>query len=289
MRWVAAILLAGCAELGVVGDGTSISMGKAHQGYLVDGVRMPDAGEGFVTKEIWRARGNRYGTDELVDLLTGVSRRMHARWKERIGIADLSHAGGGPVRTWHASHQSGRDVDLLYYVRDKQGNPVEPDKMVQFDEQGRARDSSGYTVDVSRMWQLIREFLLAPEAPVQFLFLYEPLTKRVIEHAQKIGEPDALVQRARKALRQPGSAAPHDDHMHVRIFCPTADKAYGCIDTGPMDLIAGRDGTIHMIELPQAPAQQPTPAGPPTTAPTAGKGDYRALGKLLRSIDRIWR
>src|SRR5262249_31563645 len=46
--------LGGCVELGVVGDGTSISTGRASRGRIIDGVRMPDRGEGFFTRDAWR-------------------------------------------------------------------------------------------------------------------------------------------------------------------------------------------------------------------------------------------
>jgi hypothetical protein len=57
-RAVAALaLLAACAELGVVGDGTSISVGRPSSGRIVDGSRLPNSGEGFFTREVWATRG----------------------------------------------------------------------------------------------------------------------------------------------------------------------------------------------------------------------------------------
>ena len=128
------IAAGGCVELGVVGDGTSISTGRASKGRIIDGVRMPDRGEGFFTRDAWRDRGNRYGTQELVDLLIGVSRRVHAKVPDtRIVIADLSARGGGDVKAWHRSHQSGRDVDICFFQRDASGKSVEPETMRHFD------------------------------------------------------------------------------------------------------------------------------------------------------------
>src|SRR5262245_39224514 len=84
-------LLAGCAELGVVGDGTSISVGRPSNGRIIDGARIPSSGEGFFTREIWATRGQRYGTDELIDLLVAVSRRMvPVAGGTRLVVADLS-------------------------------------------------------------------------------------------------------------------------------------------------------------------------------------------------------
>ena len=75
---------------------------------------------------------------------------------------------------------------------------------------------------------------------MQWVFMYEPIARRLIEHAVQIGEPEALIARARKACKQPGDSARHDDHMHVRVYCSSADRAYGCADIGPMELLAER-------------------------------------------------
>jgi penicillin-insensitive murein endopeptidase len=231
------VVMAGCAALGVVGDGTSVSVGKPSRGYLLDGARIPDSGDGFVTREVWIRRGARYGTDELVELVTGVAHRMATRIHDvRIVVGDLSTRGGDGGDRFHRSHQSGRDADLLYYFRDASGKPVEPDAMHALDRDGHAKDGSGLVLDVNRQWLLVRELLTAPEANVQWLFIYQPLAKLLIKHAEDIGEPAELVARATLALRQPGDSAPHDDHMHVRVYCTEADKADGCLDMGPMEL-----------------------------------------------------
>ncbi len=311
-------MLAGCVELGVITDDSSVSMGRPSDGYLTGGARLPDKGEGFVTRDVWKARNNRYGTDELLDLITGVGRRMSMHVKDvKLVVADLSGQGGGASRLWHRSHQSGRDVDLLYYMRDASGAPFEPDAMHLFDPRGRARDGTGITIDVPRTWLLIKELLTAPEAPVQWVFMYQPIASLLFEHATKIGEPEALIARARKAVRQPGDSAPHNDHLHVRVYCSTADKRYGCKDTGPMELLAEREaerdrdgelaaivatlvsGAAQGVVSPQTIAA--AAAAPETTlslAPASSSAlgvtapsslDLRSLGQLLRTrTDRVY-
>jgi penicillin-insensitive murein DD-endopeptidase len=273
MRWLALVgllmaLLAGCAELGVVSDGTSISVGRPSHGYLIEGARLPDHGEGFITREVWRARGNRFGTDELVDLVTAVARRMQTHVRDvKLVVADLSGQGGGERSQFHRSHQSGRDADLLYYMRDASGQPFEPDAMHVFDALGRATDGTGLTIDVPRTWALVRELITAPEAWVQWVFMYEPIAKRLIAHAELIGEPEALIARARKTLKQPGDSARHDDHLHVRVYCSPADKAYGCVDIGPMELFGERQAEPSPLsELVSALAAGPG-AGASTSTP----------------------
>jgi len=242
MRWIPLLaLLAGCAELGIVTDGTTISVGKPSHGYLIEGVRLPDEGEGFITRAVWRYRNNRFGTDETIDLVTGVARRMHAQVPDaRLVVADLSCQGGGAQAAFHRSHQTGRDVDLLYYMRDASGAPFEADAMHSFNRAARASDGTGLTIDIPRTWLLVKELVTAPEAAVQWIFMYEPIANRVLDHARAIGEPDAVIVRARRTLRQPGDSARHDDHLHVRVYCSATDRTYGCVDIGPMELLAER-------------------------------------------------
>jgi len=280
-------VVAGCAELGVIGDGTSVSVGTASRGFLIDGVRLPDHGDGYLTREVWRERDNRFGTDELVDLVTGVAHRMRAQVADaKLVVADLSGRGGGERVAFHRSHQTGRDVDLLYYLRDASGAPFEADAMHVFNAAGRAVDGSGLTVDVPRTWLLVKEIITAPEAPVQWIFMYEPLARRLIEHAERRGEPEAIVARARKTLKQPGDSARHDDHMHVRVYCSAADRAYGCRDLGPMELLAERMAepapVTALIAALSASAAAPV-APSPASAPAPQASPAQTPGSLAQA------
>jgi penicillin-insensitive murein endopeptidase len=289
------VFAVGCAELGPGSDGTSVSFGKPSNGRLIDGVRLPDRGEGYTTREVWQKRGARFGTDELVDLVIGVARRMQMRVRDvRLVVADMSGAGGGPERAFHRSHQSGRDVDFVYYTRDADGKPIEPDTMRAFDAKGAAVDGSGVVVDVPRTWLLVRDLIDAPEAAVQWIFIYEPIAGLLLEHAKQIGEPDDVLARARKTLRQPGDSARHDDHMHVRIYCSPTDVMFGCVDIGPMELLVERQARLGEPAVPRTggdTASVTTSPAAPSSPPTAGAGtvDATSIGPLLRRArpDRI--
>ncbi len=232
----------GCVELGVVTDGTSISYGKPNRGRLIDGAKLPDQGPGFVTPPTWKTRGNRYGTHELVALIKGVGKRTRKKFRDaRLVVADLSGNRGGENRAFHRSHQNGRDVDLMYFVRDAEGKPMEPDVMHTFTASLTAKDGSGITLDVPRTWHLVKDLLTAQEAYVQYIFIYRPIAEALIEHATKTKESDVVIARALKALKQPGDSAPHNDHMHVRVYCAPTDRLHGCQDIGPMELLAERE------------------------------------------------
>jgi penicillin-insensitive murein endopeptidase len=165
----------------------------------------------------------------------------------------------------------------------------------------------------------VRELLTAPEAPVQWVFMYQPIANALVEHAEKLGEPELLVERARRACKQPGDSAPHNDHMHVRVYCSLADRAYGCVDIGPMELLAEREADFAMqqsaiaasienrvvpptftevalaaIASPGGPPPTPTPPATvaPSTPSSSPTADLRSIQRLLRTgayrVD-LWR
>jgi penicillin-insensitive murein endopeptidase len=89
------------------------------------------------------------------------------------------------------------------------------------------------TFDVATNWLLVRALLEDPVVDVQYLFIASPLRQMLLDHAVALGEPPELVERASAVLVQPGDALPHDDHLHLRIYCPPGDRALGCFDRGP--------------------------------------------------------
>ena len=240
---VALAAVASCAHLGVVSDGTSLSYGAPNEGILLDGVRMPDKGPGYWAPDEWRIRGRRYGTRELIEVLAEAAARVAREMPgARLGIGDISDRGGGKI-SHHQSHQTGRDADILYYVLDSRGKPVDSKVMHRFNVVGRALDAP-LTFDVARNWLLVRAFITSPVVRVQRIFLFEPLIQMLLDHARATGEPGSMLDLARSVLQQPSAASPHNDHFHVRVGCSDNDLPYGCreigrvIDGKPMPLYA---------------------------------------------------
>jgi len=224
----------GCARLGLVDDGSSISWGPGNNGKLIAPARLPRHGDGFRMPPQWSARGNHFGSDELVTLIVWTARSLQAiEPGNPLGVAHLSPPAGGPT-IWHHSHQTGNDADLLFFACDARGRPVSLAEMPHFNGDGKAVLSDGRLVhfDVEREWRLVRTLLQNPVAEIQYLFIYDPLKQLLLDHATAIGEPESLVSYAGWIMRQPTDAAPHDDHLHVRLYCSAADRAEGCRDRG---------------------------------------------------------
>jgi penicillin-insensitive murein endopeptidase len=196
----------------------------------------------------WRPRNSNFGTDELVGLVVRSTRAVERSLPGGVAaVGDLSRRGGG-ASVEHRSHQSGRDVDVFYYATDQAGHAMRPgEAMLRFNAEGRAvrwspprgqkppaRSVPPWRFDVARNWALIRALITDPGAEVQWIFIQRGLAARVMGEAARLGEDPALLARAAFILREPSDSEPHDDHMHVRIYCDASDRARGCVDRGPV-------------------------------------------------------
>lgn len=248
VRFLVAILFLaamGCSHKGYGTDGSSVSFGPSRQGRVENPSDLPREGDGFWTPDRWKQRGLRYGTEELVSLVVYAGREVvrHAPGT-KLSVADLSTRAGGRSR-WHRSHQTGRDVDLLFVTKDEMGRPLLAETMRSFGEDGRATAGRAATrapseedprphiyFDAQANWVVVRGLLDNPIAEVQYIFVADWLKQLLIDHAIEAGESEALIVRAGHILHQPGDSLPHDDHFHVRIYCSPRDLRMGCRDQG---------------------------------------------------------
>jgi penicillin-insensitive murein endopeptidase len=239
-------LVGGCA--GVFGfDGTSDSGGWHAGGVLRHGAVLSKAGDGYVIPSPWRERQSNFGSDELVGSIVRATRAVARSYPGSVvSVGDLSRRGGGGSLE-HKSHQNGRDVDIVYFgVSAKRRLQLPRGMMIHYDRFGRAvawSPPQGTAVpatpvpdirfDTRRNWRLIRALLQDPEIEVQWIFVQRDLASRLMLQAVAEGEDPALLARASQIVRQPPDALPHDDHMHVRIYCDPDDRNLGCVDHGP--------------------------------------------------------
>jgi len=235
-----------CAGPNLWTDGTSISTGHSNRGRLRRPAKMPVEGPGFEVPETWRARGNVYGVEELI---AAVARAAHAvlssSEKALLGVADLSPIAGGRSR-WHRSHQSGRDIDLIFYSVDAEGQALDPptSEMIHYDAEGKAYAprrtvyaEEGWEkrrFDVERNWRLLESLLADPSVRIQWIFVSDGLRAQLLDHAVENERPTWAIEYAKVVLRQPADAPPHDDHFHMRIYCSRTDRFHGCVDRGPV-------------------------------------------------------
>jgi penicillin-insensitive murein endopeptidase len=211
----------------------SIALGNTSRGGLIDPAMVPDAGEFHYILPAHLGRPTHYGTDELVELLLTSAEQVAAAFPaSRLAVGNLSVFDGGRI-SWSRSHNSGRDVDLGFFIRDKEGADLPLETLVHIRRSGAVAEIPGATFDTERNWAVVKALLTSETANVQWIFIYAPLERMLLAHAAKLGEPQALIDKAATIMHQPGDSAPHDDHFHIRIFCTLDDRLEGCRNTGP--------------------------------------------------------
>lgn len=215
----------------------SLSCGAANRGALSGARAIPDSGQGFVTPEPWRARGLRYGTDELVGVIERAAAAVAREYAGAVlGVADLSAQQGGAVPR-HASHQSGRDADLIYYAINRDGDPFRPDHhMAQYGSDGRAISADAPIpasqideryFDLQRNWALIVALISDPDVRVTRIFVSSRVRSWLLAYARVSAVPQDLLDRVQAVLYTARDASSHQDHMHIRIGCSDDDVAHG--------------------------------------------------------------
>jgi penicillin-insensitive murein endopeptidase len=258
-------LFASCIGPGLLADGSSVALGTFNNGALRKGRRLPPAGPGFVIPPLWQERGANFGTDEIVAAIMRAAKRVA---KEHpgglLGVADLSLKGGGESAL-HRSHENGHDADLIYYALDESSKPIAPvSAMPRYGSNlwaHTASETPGVTFDtftprrfdVRRNWALVRALIDDPEIEVQFLFIHNRLRTLLLNYARDHEKDEELVERAEAVLRQPSDTLPHDDHLHLRIYCSPGDRALGCRDGGPMRWWKKRYKYMPPMPRPQPP------------------------------------
>jgi penicillin-insensitive murein endopeptidase len=231
----AALALAGCVNAPTpLAPGLFGSVGVPNHGVQTGAVELPAHGKGY---ERYRPKGrNHWGRPRLVDALTRIAAEMELELPGApLVIGDLAARSGGKI-PGHASHRSGRDVDLLFYTLTPAGAPVTSPGFVRFEADALAvvPGSGDYVrLDIPRQWLLVKKLVTDAEIGVQFLFVSKPIEALLMDYARARDEPLELQHRAQTVMLQPGDSLPHDDHLHLRIACSPEETLAGCSGGGP--------------------------------------------------------
>ncbi|WP_438014571.1 penicillin-insensitive murein endopeptidase [Sorangium sp. So ce315] len=205
------------------------SVGHPNDGRLEGGVRLDSSRKDIRVVPAYARADVQWGLPALVGMIERAARGVAKRYPGAVlEVGDLSRRHGGDVHR-HGSHESGRDVDLGFYALDARGKQVHAPFFVRFNARLASTNFPGARFDVPRNWLLVQHLLTDPRAHVSHIFISDPLRHALIAHAKRIGVSRALIVRAQLAMMQPTGAEPHDDHMHVRISCPSAMRGT-CIE-----------------------------------------------------------
>ena len=231
----------------------SLSVGATSSGRLEHG-RTIVGGKAWSFMPHIPARGTTYGVDEMQGFLDRIGASVSGCRKGaelRVGNVSLVRGGFSP---WHRSHQAGRDVDLAPMLVDRKGRSTPLDDFVRIDRQGRARDGSGRKLDARCTLQLLAAIASETDAPAQWVFLSRTIKALALREAAKAKLDAAIVARIDTMVKQPSDSAPHDDHLHVRLYCSESDRRYGCLDREPWRAWVKRDDAGFALHVQQVAA-----------------------------------
>jgi len=171
-----------------------------------------------------RRPGRSFGTETTVELIErAIGDTLEAFPDEHVlAIGDISAESGGQI-TEHRSHQSGRDVDIgLFYKERPAGYPA-----------GFVHASAD-NLDCAATFKLLESFLASANEDGGALMIFldfevqgilyawakdhgvsERRLERIFQYPHGRGSSEGLVR------HEPN----HDNHMHVRFQCPSSDSA----------------------------------------------------------------
>ena len=217
----------------------STSIGGPSSGRIEGSVPIPDEGPGYY-HNAKRPYGARFGTVELVQLIMRAAANVAEKIPESLlTVNDLGLKEGGPIHQ-HGSHQAGRDADILFYSLDAHGAPIrsvgvpiEPSgRGVDFKDLRDPKDDQPIKLDVKRTWRFAAELIEVADVHLQRIFIVEHVRQMLLDEAARVKAPKKVVQRFADITCQPET--PHDDHMHIRLFCTPEDMKHGCLDNPPV-------------------------------------------------------
>ncbi len=201
----------------------SESVGSPSDGSLVNGVRINN-GPGYVVADTGREAY--FGTQETVDWIREGFAEVVAQHPDAqvVQVRDISVLGGGePSGPWpHASHESGRDVDLTYHIDScspSNGCPLADVPLAQFDAEATwtlfkywiDRDALTYIFVDTQLQEALHAVATARGATADQL-------DRWIQWPRAAGTSSAIIRHVTN----------HLNHSHVRFTCPSDDTR--CIE-----------------------------------------------------------
>lgn len=272
----------------------ALSVGYPNDGKLVGAKRLRET-KYMKSLPDYRESAAKWALPELHELLDRASKAVAKRYPGSVlGLGEFSGPNGGPIRR-HRSHQTGRDVDVGFYLVSGKGRAMRPLRLVDMNADGTSTVRATTRFDEKRNWAFIAALLQDKKVEVTNIFVWSPLRARLLAHAEKIKAPLALRRKAAQVMSQPANVQRHADHFHIRIACPESLLAKGCINSArrrapvapasPSKGVATskaapepdfRDDDEDMDELqalpqlPPATGTRPRPESPEPTAPKAG-------------------
>ncbi len=209
----------------------SISVGTVTTGFLVDGASFEEEGPTHRILAKIVDRQTNYTTDEMHDVVLCASKAVAKEFPgHKLGLGNFSRKGGGPL-PWSVSHHNGRDADLAFYARTPNNKIAVPEHLYHFNHHLDASDApEPMHFDTPANWALLKGLVTCGKhLDIQHLFMAPWLKSAVLEYAKKQKEKKEIILQVANLVSQPKKALTHNDHLHIRIDCPSDDDSDGCL------------------------------------------------------------
>lgn len=193
-------------------EGKAEALGEYSLGCLKGAVTFNGKEKGLLLSQ--KKRGRYWGHPDLINLLTNAGSEFAKNHKQII-VGDMSQSRGGPTITGHHSHQNGLDVDIWFKI------PADNDEL-SFTTLETEEMKPVNSLD-NEQKHLIRFF--ANDAGVERIFINPHFKKQLCND----NGPLRLTSEQQHKMRAWWG---HDDHIHVRMKCPSDSS--GCISQKPV-------------------------------------------------------
>lgn len=193
------------------------SVGMPYRGALVGAIELPDH-HAYHRRHPKRV----YATSSTVEHLQAVIASVHENHPHlhRLAVGDLSAKQGGKLGG-HRSHQSGRDVDLGFYFRERPW--IYPYKFAE---------PTARNLHFRATWNLIKALADTADAPdgVDYILLDYGVQRLlyiwVMQQDDLRDDVERILQYPRGSRAEVGIVRhypKHANHLHVRFKCPPKD------------------------------------------------------------------
>ena len=176
-----------------------------------------------------------YGTPALIDGLLSAAKSVAERFPEGqpLVVGNLSKKNGGNIDD-SRSHNSGRDVDLVFFMTQLDGTSVRV-RNHRYDAEGKSRRlPKKYMFDTARNWAVIEALGSNKDLGLQWVIIEPHLELLLLKHAKAEGVDTSTLRHYADMMTLPAYAGPHENHVHIRVQCSLNDWKERCQPTGPV-------------------------------------------------------
>ncbi|MGB0592295.1 MAG: penicillin-insensitive murein endopeptidase [Myxococcota bacterium] len=210
------------------------SGGDPFAGWLTEGEAFPMGPNHRLQHHVNKSK-TYYATAALVDGLLNAARHVADEFPggQPLVVGNLSQKNGGDIGD-SRSHNSGRDVDLVFFMTQLDGTSVRV-RNHRYDEEGKSRRlPKKYKFDVDRNWAAIEALGSNKALGLQWVIIEPHLERLLLAHAKSLGVDAATLRHYADMMTLPAYAGPHENHVHIRVQCSLKDWQERCQPTGPV-------------------------------------------------------